>query len=181
MPHRAMPRRPESVQVFLVSQAEGRRAYLLLQRVAMPQLALPAFWQGVTGALESGESFEEAAIREVREETNVSVEQVFSAGFTQYFPIRPEWRSSYGRGAVQVEERVFYAFVTSSTLPLLSAEHQAFKWCSAEEAMSLLEFGQNRQCLSAVARVLSSATVGHNSSSERTVAGKPAPAARAKR
>ncbi len=176
-----MPRRPESVQVFLVNQAEGQRAYLLLQRVAMPQLALPAFWQGVTGALESGESFEEAAVREVREETNVSVEQVFGAGFTQYFPIRPEWRSSYGQGAVQVEERVFYAFVPSGTLPRLSVEHQAFKWCSTEDAMSLLEFGQNRQCLSAVERVLSSATLGHNPSIERTVVDKPPTAAHVKR
>jgi len=155
-----MSRRPESVQVFLVSQAEGQREYLLLQRVAMPQLALPAFWQGVTGALESGESFEDAAAREVREETNISVEQVFGTGFTQYVPIRPEWRSSYGEGPLQVEERVFYAFVPSGAMPLLTAEHQAFKWCSAEEAMSLLEFGQNRQCLSAVESVLSSATMG---------------------
>jgi 8-oxo-dGTP pyrophosphatase MutT (NUDIX family) len=163
-----MPRRPESVQVFLVSEVEGQRAYLLLQRVAMPQLALPAFWQGVTGALESAESFEEAAVREVREETSISIEQVFSAGFTQFFPIRAEWRSSYGQGPVRVEERVFYAFVPTGTSPLLSAEHQAFKWCSAEEAMALLEFGQNRQCLSAVESVLSSATVGHNPSIERT-------------
>ena len=162
-----MPRRPESVQVFLVSEAEGKRVYLLLQRVATPQLALPGFWQGVTGALESGESFEEAAVREVHEETNVLIEQVFRTGFIHYFPIRPEWRSSYGQRPVQVEERVFYAFVPSGTLLLLSSEHQAFKWCSAEEAVALLDFGQNRQCLLAVERVLSSATLGHKGSMER--------------
>ncbi|MGN6827005.1 NUDIX hydrolase [Paucibacter sp. M5-1] len=154
-----------------MSQIDERRAYLLLQRVAMPQLALPAFWQGVTGALESGESFEEAAVREVREETSFLIEQVFSAGYTHYFPIRPEWRSSYGPDPVQVEERVFYAFVPGGSLPRLSAEHQAFKWCLAEEAISLLEFGQNRECLSAVEETLSSATVGHSPSIERQVWG----------
>jgi 8-oxo-dGTP pyrophosphatase MutT (NUDIX family) len=67
-------RRPESVQVFLVSQAEGQRSYLLFQRVARSELALPDFWQGITGALEHGESFEEAAVREVREESGISAE-----------------------------------------------------------------------------------------------------------
>lgn len=148
-------RRPESVQVFLVNEAGGQRSYLLFQRVAMPALALPDFWQGITGALEQGESFEEAAVRKVREESGISVEQVFSAGFTQYFPIRPEWRATYGEGVTQVEERVFYAFIPSETQPKLSAEHQAFRWCLPEEAVSLLEFGHNRQCLSAVENALS--------------------------
>jgi dATP pyrophosphohydrolase len=147
-------RRPESVQVFLVSEAQDQRSYLLFHRVAMPELALPDFWQGITGALEHGESFEEAAMREVREETGISVEQVFSVGFSQYFPIRPEWRATYGEGATQVEERVFYAFIPSETKPELSAEHQSFRCCSAEEAVSLLAFGQNRQCLSAVEKAL---------------------------
>ena len=159
MPHIAM-RRPESVQVFLVSETNDQRAYLLFQRVAMPELALPAFWQGVTGALEDGESFEEAAIREVGEESGISIGQVLGTSFTQYFPIRAEWRSSYGEGPAQVEERVFYAFVPSGTKPDLSAEHQSFKWCTPDEAMSLLEFGQNRQCLSAVEKVLSAAMGG---------------------
>lgn len=39
--------------------------YLLFHRVAMLELALPDFWQGITGALEPGESCEEAAVREV--------------------------------------------------------------------------------------------------------------------
>ena len=148
-------RRPESVQVFLVSQAEGQRSYLLFQRVAMPELSLPDFCQGITGALEYDESFEEAAMREVREETGISVEQVFSAGFTQHFPIRSEWRATYGEGPTQVEERVFYAFIPSNTRPELCTEHQSFRWCSTEEAVSLLEFGQNRQCLLAVEKALS--------------------------
>lgn len=122
----------------------------------MPKLALPDFWQGITGALEEGESFEEAAaVREVREESGISAEQVFSADFTQYFSIRPEWRAIYGEGPSQVEERVVYAFILSETTPKLSAEHQAFRWCAPKEAVSLLEFGQNRQCLSAVENALS--------------------------
>jgi 8-oxo-dGTP pyrophosphatase MutT (NUDIX family) len=104
-------------------------------------------------------------VREVREESGISVEHAFSAGFAQYFPIRPEWRSAYGDGPAQVEEHVFYAFVPRGTLPELSPEHQSFRWCSPEEALSLLEFGQNRQCLSAVEEVLSSAAMEITASS----------------
>lgn len=42
--HRRAMRRPESVQVFLVSEAQDQRSYLLFHRVAMPELALPDFW-----------------------------------------------------------------------------------------------------------------------------------------
>lgn len=147
-------RRPESVQVFLVSDDEGQRRFLLLHRVPMPHLALPAFWQGVSGALEQGESFEQAALREVLEETQITVQSLHDAGFSHRYPIRPEWRDGYGAGPSQVEERTFYAHVAAGTLPQLSAEHQSFRWCTFEEAIALLDFGQNRQCLMAVERCL---------------------------
>ncbi len=149
MQHRPS-RRPYSVQVFLVARVMDRLAYLLFLRHPKPKLGLPAFWQGVSGALEAGESFEQAAVREVLEESQMSVQEVYYTHFTRFFPIREEWRSAYGQGPTEVEERVFYAVAPAITEPVLSAEHQAWRWCTFEEADALLEFGANRQCLHAV-------------------------------
>jgi dihydroneopterin triphosphate diphosphatase len=143
-------RRPQSVQVFLATRLNGRFSYLLFHRRPRPDLALPAFWQGISGALELEESFAQAAVREVAEESSIAVPQVCSADFAQSFPIKPEWRGAYGEGPVAVEERVFYALLPSAVEPVLSEEHQSWRWCSFQEAHSLLEFGKNRQCLEAV-------------------------------
>lgn len=147
-------RLPFSVQVFLVARHEAAWSVLLLQRNARPELALPDFWQGVSGALEPGESFEAAAIREVHEETAIKLTSASDTGFEQVFPIRPEWRETYGPEPVQVLEKVFYAVVPGKVRPKLSHEHKAFRWCSESESLALLTFANNARCIEAVFRAL---------------------------
>jgi dATP pyrophosphohydrolase len=143
-------RLPFSVQAFLVAKHGLGWSVLLLQRSARPDLALPDFWQGVSGALEPGESFEAAAVREVFEETSISLKAVHSAEFEQVFPIKPEWRRNYGPGPTHVQEKVFYAQVSQRHEPTLSNEHQAYRWCSEAEASALLTFANNALCVQAV-------------------------------
>ncbi len=149
-------RLPFSIQAFVVAAEGSAWSVLLLQRVARPDLALPDFWQGVSGALEPGESFESAAIREVQEETAIHIPAVVSAEFEQHFPIKPEWRHSYGPEPTHVQEKVFYGLVASKRTPRLSPEHKAFRWCGESEAGELLTFGNNRHCVQAVFRALRS-------------------------
>jgi 8-oxo-dGTP pyrophosphatase MutT (NUDIX family) len=140
--------------VFLVARHEAAWSVLLLQRNARPELALPDFWQGVSGALEPGESFEAAAIREVLEETAIKLSSASDTGFEQVFPIRLEWRATYGPDPTQVLEKVFYAAVPGKVRPKLSHEHKAFLWCSEAEALALLTFANNARCIEAVFRAL---------------------------
>jgi 8-oxo-dGTP pyrophosphatase MutT (NUDIX family) len=149
-------RRPHSVQVFLVRHGDQGFEYLLLQRRARPDIALPDFWQGVTGALEDGESHEQAAVREVWEETGLRIDAVQDVGFEQRFPIKPEWRKSYGPEPTDIRERVFCALVTTQVEPRLSHEHTAWRWVGADEARPLLTFGENGRCFSAVEAHLAS-------------------------
>ena len=55
-----------------------------------------AFWQGVTGALEEGETLLQAAAREVLEETGLRPAEIHSLDFNYCFPVIDEWRESYG-------------------------------------------------------------------------------------
>ena len=150
-------RLPFSVQVFLVARQGSAWSVLLLQRNARPELGLPDFWQGVSGALEPGESYEAAAIREVHEETAIKLTSASDTGFEQVFPIRPEWRETYGPEPVQVREKIFHAVVPEQLQPKLSHEHKAFRWCGEAEALALLTFANNAQRARAVFRVLSDA------------------------
>jgi lipoyl(octanoyl) transferase/dATP pyrophosphohydrolase len=149
-------RRPFSVQVFLVSKdITNAHSYLLLHRHALPQLGLPAFWQGISGALEASETFAEAALREVREETSIALPSVIDTGFTQSFPIKPEWREKYGEGPSEITERLFFAVLPAGVEPTLSHEHSEWHWCSAEEAIHRLTFGRNAECIRIIDEQLS--------------------------
>ena len=71
-------------------------------------------------------------------------------GASHRYPIRPEWRPHYGLEATEVSEHVFFAHVPMSTEPVLSIEHKSWRWCSLSEAVGLLTFGANAQCLQVV-------------------------------
>ena len=129
---------------------EGRHSYLLFHRNPRPDLGLPAFWQGVSGALEPGESFTAAALREVAEETGIVLTSVSDSRFQHSYPIRAEWRPFYGPEPMEVKEQVFFAKVPVDVKPTLSKEHQSWRWCSVSEAAALLTFGGNAGCLRAV-------------------------------
>ncbi len=57
-------RQPFSINAFLYRAEEGSVRFFLLKRVQHSNSGLPAFWQGVTGGMEEGETFEETAARE---------------------------------------------------------------------------------------------------------------------
>jgi dATP pyrophosphohydrolase len=154
-------RLPFSVQVFLARVVGHERSYLLLQRNERPERGLPDFRQGISGALEPGESFAAAALRDVREETGIDLASVSDAGFHHFFPVRPEWRESYGPEREVVEEHIFYGLVEPSTEPVLSEEHKSWRWCSPEQATRLLAFGSNAACLQAVERIVCAGSARH--------------------
>ena len=135
-------RLPIQVCVFLFREQEDGREYLLMHRVTK----LGAFWQGVTGALEEGETLIQAAAREVFEETGLIPPKIYSVDFTYRFPIIDEWREADGPDPDEIVEHVFVAQVEGGD-PTLSSEHDAWEWHVPEEVASMLKWPNNIEAL----------------------------------
>jgi dATP pyrophosphohydrolase len=89
------------------------------------------YWQSVTGSLESGESPEETALRELREETGLSPNgRALRAWKTcNRFEILPLWRDRYAPGVTTNLEHVFSVCIPAPVeVALAPGEHRAQCW-----------------------------------------------------
>jgi 8-oxo-dGTP pyrophosphatase MutT (NUDIX family) len=142
----AMPfKQPRSVQVVLYAEEGDRRLYLLLKRVEEHG----GFWQSVTGSLEGGETYRQAAVREVREETGLVCREgeLLGLHLTNVFEIAPQWLFQYAPGVTHNEEVCFAVPVQRGEVRLDAREHVAFAWLGYEPALALFRWESNRKAL----------------------------------
>jgi dihydroneopterin triphosphate diphosphatase len=147
-------KQPRSVQVVVFAEGDGGREFLLLRRVA----SFGSFWQTVTGSLETGETHEQAAIREVMEETGIAAreEDLIDLGLVNTFEIPPPWRSRYEPGVTHNEE-VCFALKVGRVEPRIDpAEHDAFAWVSFEDALKMFYWESNRRAFAALGGIFES-------------------------
>jgi len=139
-------RQPYTVLVYPVRRTGDGKAweYLLLRRTSERE----GFWQGVTGAVEPGESFDEAARRELFEETGFVPEELVQIDYSYMFPVADRWRNQYGPDATEITEHVFLAILDSGAEPKIDPrEHDRWEWCSFEEALGKLSWPGNIEAL----------------------------------
>ena len=153
-----MLRVPRQVLVYVFRDAgDDQPEFLLIRRTE----EWGGFWQGVSGAPEWEETDEQGAVREVAEETGFDVADSIRPIDFRYELFRAadpdgeRWEDLYGPGVDSVPEEVYVAEVPNGVDPVLApAEHDAFVWCTYEEAFQLLEWEDNRRALSAAYAVL---------------------------
>lgn len=133
--------------MYPVRRGDEDWEYLLLRRVANPNLGLAGFWQGVTGGLKEGEDVVQAAMRELYEETGFVPSALEKVDYTYSFPIQDEWKKMYPPGAEEIVEHVFVAFIGDDVEPTLSHEHQTWEWCSEDQALVRLKYPGNIEAL----------------------------------
>jgi 8-oxo-dGTP pyrophosphatase MutT (NUDIX family) len=104
--------------------------YLILKRSNEKDFG-PGFWECVTGRVDQGEGFVEAAHREVREELDVSVELIEMLGTTHFY--RGEKRPDFELIGV-----VFLGVTGTPEEIRISAEHSESQWVTAAEVKALL-------------------------------------------
>lgn len=107
--------------------------YLLLQRTSDRDFGAGE-WECVTGRVEQGESFAQAALREIREELNAEARIELLLGLSHFY-----------RGPALAENELqgvnFLCAVSDADAISLSAEHDAYRWVSAAEAETFLPDG----------------------------------------
>ena len=124
------------VDVHLVRWEDGVPCYLVLQR--SPGQLYEHIWQGVTGKIKPGETAWQAALREVDEETGLKVLKIWTVDRVNFY---------YEAAADRMNSIPVFGVELAGGEVTLSAEHQAYRWCSVEEADGRLLWEQQRQGL----------------------------------
>lgn len=136
-------KRPESVLVVIYCQQTGR--VLMLQRNDDA-----SFWQSVTGSLEEGELPRQAALREVKEETDIDILQedlcLIDANYQVEYDIFPQFRHRYAEHVTHNLEHWFFLNMPDERAVTLT-EHQAYQWLDAIEAAALTKSWNNGQAI----------------------------------
>jgi dATP pyrophosphohydrolase len=134
-------KRPESVLV-LVHTAAGE--VLLLRRRTPGD-----FWQSVTGSLEWDETPEQAARRELFEETGLDAGAgLIDCRITNRFPILPAWRARYAPEVAENVEHVFHSeFAGRPAIRLDPEEHLEYRWLDPESAAAMTGSHTNRDAI----------------------------------
>ncbi len=130
------PRTRNQVEVIVFKRTKSGK-YLFLMLLRSPERG--GFWQPVTGNVEVGESFENAALREVREE--LGIDNVIWLIDTQYS------YEFFDNGMDQFE-KIFGAEVAEDQEVRLSSEHTKCCWVSKDRAINdYLKYPGNKEGL----------------------------------
>lgn len=140
--HKAGFRRPEEVAVVVHRPGPEGRHYLVLLRAPDRH----GYWHLVAGALEQGESFAEAARRELLEETGLAAELLDLELELRYSLLGdpPEVRARFVPGVESIDVRAYAADAPAGWEPELDAEHVDHRWLPAAEAVELLAYPEPR-------------------------------------
>ena len=120
--------------------------YLVLHRTP------DAYWHVVAGIVEPGETFAEAARRELREETALDADLADLAA-PQAYIVPADMAHLYAPGVGSVAVETFWVDVADGWEPVLNEEHDEYRWSTLDEALALLHWPEAREVLRALGRL----------------------------
>lgn len=128
----------------IVFQKSDSGEYLYLMLLRAPERG--GFWQPVTGNVEVGESFENAALREVDEELRIKkTVQLIDTEYSYEF---------FDNGMDQFE-KIFGVEVQAGQEVVLSSEHTEYYWATKDEAINkYLKYPGNKEGLRRLHKIL---------------------------
>lgn len=132
------------ISVLVVIHSADRQV-LLLERADHP-----GWWQSVTGSQEPGESLEETARREVREETGLDARQyrLDDWGYHNVYEIYDCYRHRYPPGVTHNTEHVYGLLVPRDAgIELAPGEHLNYQWRPWQEAAALCFSPSNAEAI----------------------------------
>ena len=138
-----------AVEVHPLAMHNGELAILTLERA--PGTRCPGSWEVVHGMIEDDERPEDAAVRELREETGLAPERLYSVRVTPFYLLHI--------GTIELSV-VFAAFVDRTSPITLDAEHTSARWRSSSDALDTLFWPGERTALREIIQLLSDGTAG---------------------
>jgi bis(5'-nucleosidyl)-tetraphosphatase len=120
--------------VIYFEKANGERRYLALHYPA-------GHWDFPKGGVEDGESEEQAARREIREETGLTIES-----FVSNFKKKIDYHYRRADGLSHKQVIFFLARATSDRIQI-SYEHSGYEWLTFDQAIRRLSFDNARNIL----------------------------------
>ncbi|MEP7382836.1 MAG: NUDIX domain-containing protein [Gemmatimonadota bacterium] len=137
------------VDVFLIDPLPGGWRILILRRAEGTRCT--GAWEVVHGRIEEPERPEEAAEREIREETSLEISRLYNVTCHPFYLHR--------FGVVQVAV-VFAAFADSRVVPTLGPEHDCAEWVDVDEAFRRLVWPRSRAALRDIQALLATGDAG---------------------
>jgi len=138
-----------TVDVFVVRSLPQGWRVLALQRGR--ETRCPTAWEPVHGHIEPGETPEEAAIRELREESGLTPDRLYVVRVSPFYVRRTR--------TLQLAV-VFAAFLDRDAEVAIGDEHQGFEWLSVDDALARFAFPGERASLREIVELLSTGDAG---------------------
>jgi type II secretory ATPase GspE/PulE/Tfp pilus assembly ATPase PilB-like protein/8-oxo-dGTP pyrophosphatase MutT (NUDIX family) len=138
-----------TIDVYVIRPlAEGWRV-LALQRAL--DTRCPTAWETVHGHTEQGEEPEDAAVREVGEESGLEIARLYNVTVQPFY--------LHASHTVQLAV-VFAAFVDEPAAVTLGPEHQRYEWLPVDEVMHRFHWPRERAAMAEIMHLLSSGDAG---------------------
>ena len=138
-----------TIDVYCIDPSPGNWQVLALQRAH--DTRCPTAWETVHGHIEAGESPEEAAVREVLEETGLRVQRLYNVS------VQPFYLHKLATVELAV---VFAAFVDHAGPLTLGAEHMRHEWLTPDAALERFVWPRERAALREILQLLPSGDAG---------------------
>jgi type II secretory ATPase GspE/PulE/Tfp pilus assembly ATPase PilB-like protein/8-oxo-dGTP pyrophosphatase MutT (NUDIX family) len=138
-----------TVDVFVIRPlATGWRVLALQRRL---DTRCPGAWEPVHGHIDPGEEPEDAAVREVGEETGLAVERLYNVRVAPFYLHKTH--------TLQLAV-VFAAFAAEPATVTIADEHQRAEWVSVDDALTRFAFPGERASLRELVELLASGDAG---------------------
>jgi 8-oxo-dGTP pyrophosphatase MutT (NUDIX family) len=138
------------IDLYVLRGARGSLECLLLRRA--PDRSRAGAWEVVHGHVEEGERPADAALRELREETDLIAGRLYNLSRVELF---------YQHRSDEVAlVPAFAAFVPPEQPVQLSDEHDAFEWVTMDQARARLAWPRERRALEDIAILLGEGHAG---------------------
>ena len=138
-----------TIDVYVIRPLPEGWQVLVMQRAL--DTRCPGAWESVHGRMEAGEEPEDAAVREVREETGLEVQRLYNVTVQPFYLHRTH--------TVQLAV-VFAAFVGEPAEVTIGPEHQRFEWLTADEATKRFHWPRESAALAEIRQLLATGDAG---------------------